>query len=159
VLEHCIDPETTLQQVHTVLKPGGKLIMAMPQPYCIERYLFGRYWTGWCTPFHLNFFSHRSMRLLLNRTGFRHEFSKSCQPSVALLNQWAALFVHGEQGKPMRFRSGAWVHHEFDNELERLWYVRLYRFLERSRAFALPVRCADALGIGMNRIYVAAKPS
>jgi SAM-dependent methyltransferase len=160
VLEHCIDPETTLRQVHTVLKPGGKLIISTPQPYCIERYLFRRYWLGWHTPFHINIFSKQSAQLLLQKSGFRYEYSKSRMPSAHLLNQWAALFVLGEQGKPMRFRPTAWCHAEsFGNEQERLWYVRLYRFLERSRAFALPVRCADALGIGMNRIYVAVKPS
>ena len=59
----------------------------------------------------------------------------------------------------MRFRTSSWSHHgSFGNELERLWYVRLYRFLEKTRAFALPVRFADALGIGMNRIYIASKP-
>ena len=58
----------------------------------------------------------------------------------------------------MRFRTASWSHKEsFGNELERLWYVRLYRFLEKTRAFALPVRVADALGIGMNRIYMATK--
>jgi SAM-dependent methyltransferase len=159
VLEHCVDPEKTLQQVYAVLKPGGKLIVGMPQPYCIERFLIGRYWLGWHTPFHLNIFSKQSSHLLLEKAGFRPEFSRCQIPSVNLLNQWAFLFIHGEQGKPMRFRPSSWIEAEtFDGELERLWYVRLYRFLEKSRAFALPVRFADALGIGMNRIYIATKP-
>ena len=159
VLEHCIDPESVLRQVLTVLKPGGKLVVGMPQPYCIERYLFGRYWLGWHTPFHLHLFSQKSTRLLLTQTGFRYESSKSCMPSIHLLAQWGFLFVHGEQGTPTRFKTDCWYNNEsFGDELERLWYVRLYRFLEKIRAFALPVRCADALGIGMNRIYIAAKP-
>ena len=160
VLEHCTDPEETLRQIHSVLKPDGKLIVGTPQSQCIDRFLFGRYWGGWCTPFHLNIFSKKSVRLLLAKTGFRYEFSKCLVPSVNLLNQWAVLFVHGQQGKPMRFRATSWFHKEsFGNNLERLWYVRLYRFLEKARAFALPVRFADAWGIGMNRIYIASKPS
>ena len=115
-------------------------------------------WGGWHTPFHLNLFSKKSARLLLEKTGFRYEFSKCRVPSITLLNQWGILFVHGEQGKPMRFRTASWFHHEsFGDDLERIWYVRLYRFLEKTRAFAFPVRLADALGIGMNRIYVASK--
>jgi SAM-dependent methyltransferase len=160
VLEHCTDPEKILRQVYTVLKPGGKLVIGMPQPDCIERYLFQRYWLGWHTPFHLNIFSAKSTRLLLDKTGFHYNFSKCRTPTVHLLKQWAALFVHGESGKPMRFRHCSWfIAESFGDELERLWYVRLYRFLEKSRAFALPVRFADTLGIGMNRIYIATKPS
>jgi len=159
VLEHSPDPEKMLRQVLTVLKPGGKLVIGMPYPYSLCRFLFRRYWIGWHTPFHLNLFSQKSARLLLEKSGFRYERSKCLMPSVRLLDQWAMLFVHGKQGKPMRFRIATWAHHpSFGNALERLWYVRLYRFLEKTRALALPVRFADALGIGTNRIYIAAKP-
>ena len=158
VIERCLDPETILRQIHSVLKPGGRLVIGTPQPQSIDCFLFRRYWMGWHTPFHLNLFSKKSARQLLERTGFRYEFSKCRITTVNLLNQWGVLFVHGNPGQPTRFRTASWSHHEsFGDDLERLWYVRLYRFLEKSRVFALPVRLADALGIGMNRIYVASK--
>ena len=160
VFEHCVDPEEILKQIFTVLKPGGKLIIGMPNAQSIDRFWFGRWWGGWHTPYHLHIFSKKSADLLLEKTGYLCESLKCRTPAVNLLTQWALLFVHGKQGEPMRFQQSPHLGKvdPLSSEHERLWYVRLYRFLEKIRFFALPVRCADALGVGVNRIYIAVKP-
>ena len=161
VFEHFTEPERILQQVFTILKPGGKLIIGMPNAQSIDRFLFGRLWSGWHTPYHLHLFSKQSAALLLKKTGYLCESAQCKVPAVNLLTQWGLLFVHGKQGEPMHFRPPPRLGtlDSFGSGLECLWYIRLYRFLEKTRAFALPVRFADALGIGMNRIYIASKPS
>ena len=69
VLEHAIDPAQWLSNAHKLLRPGGCLVVAVPQFKGIYRFLGIRdpYITP---PEHLNFFTRQSLRLLANRMGF-----------------------------------------------------------------------------------------
>jgi len=70
VLEHVPSPSQTLKQIHQVLKPGGKLIMALPN---IDSWLFkwlGKYWFPLDLPRHLTHFSKNTVTLILRNNGF-----------------------------------------------------------------------------------------
>ena len=69
VLEHAIDPAQWLSNAHKLLRPGGCLVVAVPQHKGIYGFLGIRdpYITP---PEHLNFFTRRSLRLLAKRKGF-----------------------------------------------------------------------------------------
>lgn len=69
VLEHALDPGEWLSNAYTLLRPGGCLVVAVPQFKGIYGFLGIRdpYITP---PEHLNFFTRRSLRLLANRMGF-----------------------------------------------------------------------------------------
>jgi 2-polyprenyl-3-methyl-5-hydroxy-6-metoxy-1,4-benzoquinol methylase len=69
VLEHALDPGEWLSNAYTLLRPGGCLVVAVPQFKGIYGFLGVRdpYITP---PEHLNFFTRRSLRLLANRMGF-----------------------------------------------------------------------------------------
>lgn len=69
VLEHALDPGEWLSNAHKLLRPGGCLVVAVPQFKGIYGFLGPRdpYITP---PEHLNFFTRRSLRLLANRMGF-----------------------------------------------------------------------------------------
>jgi SAM-dependent methyltransferase len=68
-LEHTTDPFTELDAASTVLRPGGHLLIELPDPQSRLR-LLGRYWSQWCQPQHLNLFPCRNLRSALTERGF-----------------------------------------------------------------------------------------
>jgi SAM-dependent methyltransferase len=71
VLEHMTDPRGTLQKAATVLKPGGLLILSLPNPDTWELPFLGPYWIGWDLPRHLHLFTRNVLDRLLQESGFR----------------------------------------------------------------------------------------
>lgn len=70
VLEHVADPGATLNELRLILRPGGLLLLSIPNARCWQRFVFGRHWYGWDLPRHLQHFSPRSIRRLLLECGF-----------------------------------------------------------------------------------------
>jgi 2-polyprenyl-3-methyl-5-hydroxy-6-metoxy-1,4-benzoquinol methylase len=69
VLEHALDPAEWLSNAFQILRPGGYLIVAVPQFKGIYRFL-GLGDPYIIPPEHLSFFTRRSLRLLASRMGF-----------------------------------------------------------------------------------------
>jgi SAM-dependent methyltransferase len=70
VIEHVPDPRTTLTRLCGWLKPGGQLLISVPNAGCWEPTVFGRYWYVWELPRHLHHFTPGSIRQLLSECGF-----------------------------------------------------------------------------------------
>jgi len=76
VREHLPDPRATLQQVARILRPGGHLAIRVPDgEFHLWKTFFLRPWFGhrfiWMeVPNHLNHFRPRTLRRLLEETGF-----------------------------------------------------------------------------------------
>lgn len=68
VLEHFAEPFQVLEKVARHLKPGGLLVVIVPNINCIGRYLFDTRWT-WVLPWHCNFFTPKSLPRMLERAG------------------------------------------------------------------------------------------
>ena len=71
VLEHIPDPDLFVQNIRTVLKPGGSLIVAVPLFGSILTPLMGKKDFFVTPPTHLNYFSLAGLTGLLNRHGFQ----------------------------------------------------------------------------------------
>lgn len=69
VLEHFDNPIHILQKVRTLLQKGGHLIIQLPN-YKSFMARICRQWAWWMTEDHRYHFSEKSMRILLEKTGF-----------------------------------------------------------------------------------------
>lgn len=73
VLEHVPDPAAWLRRAHSLLSPGGLLLVIVPNDYsvlqgAVERQVRTRWWLA--PPAHLNYFNIRSLHALVRRCGF-----------------------------------------------------------------------------------------
>ena len=70
VLEHLHYTGNTLENIRSILKKDGVLIVCCPDVDSMEAKLFGRYFSGFDVPRHLYDFSPRSLEALLETSGF-----------------------------------------------------------------------------------------
>lgn len=71
VLEHVPYPARTLRDAHRLLKPGGWLVLSVPNPASYARFLFGRHWSGWDVPRHIHVFNAASLTRYVAAAGFQ----------------------------------------------------------------------------------------
>ena len=70
VLEHLRDPRETLEEIHRVLRPGGRIVVAVPNFSSLQAQLTGSAWFHLDLPRHLFHFPLHSLRKLLIEVGF-----------------------------------------------------------------------------------------
>jgi len=70
-LEHAYSPGNVLKKVAQWLKPGGQLIVVVPDISGFEARLFGKFFYSLHLPNHLYHFSPRTIRAYLNKYGLR----------------------------------------------------------------------------------------
>jgi len=157
VVEHLIDPIETMRGVARVLKPGGRFVLNFPAPFSAGRYLFGRRWAGWHTPYHLQFFSSKSLNKAADQSGFEVETYKSLTWSILLFVQWINLVFHGKKGEAHPIHKSGVSFGHTDSEMSKSWIVRFGKFLQMIRIHAWIVRFDDAIGMGEFRLCVLKK--
>lgn len=96
VLEHLSDPLATLDKVARLLRPDGRLIVAIPNVASWPARLAGPAWYHLDVPRHLYHFDRRTLSLLLRRTGFRVERVACADLAYDVRGWWEWL------------RTGAW---------------------------------------------------
>jgi len=67
VLEHVHDLQKHLQQFKGLLKPGGHLIIAVPNYTSFDASVYKQYWAAYDVPRHLYHFSPLSIKLLMEK--------------------------------------------------------------------------------------------
>ena len=70
VLEHVPNPRQTLSTAYRLLRPGGKLLLALPNVRCVEASLFGRSWYPLDLPRHYWGFRQETLVRLAEECGF-----------------------------------------------------------------------------------------
>ena len=72
-LEHVHRPLDVLREVHNLLAPGGKVLVAVPNIDSAPFHWFGSAWFGLDLPRHLTHFTPATLRKMLDRAGFQFE--------------------------------------------------------------------------------------
>ncbi|MBI3192855.1 MAG: class I SAM-dependent methyltransferase [Ignavibacteriae bacterium] len=74
VLEHFDQPVKVLQKVNQILKPGGLLVIAVPNIQSIQAKIFRSHWYGVDVPRHLYHFTPASLTSIVEPCGFKVDF-------------------------------------------------------------------------------------
>jgi 2-polyprenyl-3-methyl-5-hydroxy-6-metoxy-1,4-benzoquinol methylase len=97
VLEHVHDLNGRLDQVHTLLKQNGKLIIAVPNPTAADAKMYGPMWAAWDVPRHLYHFKPAVMKRLMSNHGFRHVSSYPMKFDAYYVSLLSTGYQHGKK--------------------------------------------------------------
>ena len=70
VLEHDVDIKGNLTEIYRILKPGGLLVIQLPNYKSVMAYLCGKNWDWWSVPDHVLHFSPPVLSKILADNGF-----------------------------------------------------------------------------------------
>lgn len=69
-LEHEAQPKILLENLRSVLRDHGSIVIKVPNYACWNRHIRGGKWCGFRYPDHVNYFTPETLALLANATGF-----------------------------------------------------------------------------------------
>lgn len=72
VIEHLYDPKSTFKRLFEILKPGGRLIMEVPNFDSFAARIFRTYWDNLGIPIHNHFFSPNTAEMYLSNVGLKN---------------------------------------------------------------------------------------
>lgn len=77
VLEHVPDLNTKLEQFHRRLRPGGALILALPNHASFDAQVYKDHWAALDIPLHLSHFVKEDIRNLADKHKFRYQTTQN----------------------------------------------------------------------------------
>jgi len=87
VLEHLWDSVYSLKRINRLLKPGGLVVVEIPDFDSPSRKRFGQYWFLYHLPRHLSHFTKKSLTSLMKECGFEKvDILKQFRPTVNVLS-------------------------------------------------------------------------
>lgn len=99
VIEHLHQPRDVVAEVARILKPGGELLLSLPNFGCWEQRFFGEYWYANEPPIHLQHFTSKSLRSLLAAQGF-DDIQIGYQPNLSYVVGSVGLWLRAKQWFP-----------------------------------------------------------
>ena len=99
VFEHVLDPIGFLRMLRSTIVPGSRLILLIPNPNSIWRFVLGRHWYGWDPPVHVHHYSARALKKMLENAGFSVVEMRSVRRNDSLATALSQINI-----KPGRLR-------------------------------------------------------
>jgi SAM-dependent methyltransferase len=93
-LEHTPDPQRELAAARTALRPGGHLLIEVPDPESRWPTLLGKWWVPWLQPQHLHLIPVANLRRRLEELGFTvvlEQHAEAHIPADLVAAVWMAL--------------------------------------------------------------------
>lgn len=153
VLEHVADPVDTMKGAARVLKPGGRLILSMPNAGGWGASVFGKKWVHWHIPYHLQHFTFRSLRIAAKNAGLEIERHKTITDSAWLYLQWMHLFFYPAENKASDFWSG-----KYQLQGRRDFFFKITDIMTRYKINHMITRFFDSINMGDNMVIILRKP-
>ena len=101
VLEHLSDPRLALKKAWEITRPGGWIMLSLPNPDSWEAGWFGTDWAGWDIPRHLWVFKLATIKNLLQAEGWEYRSHQTRRGRFFLLNLSLSYWVnHYHDGQP-----------------------------------------------------------
>jgi len=108
VLEHLLDPSAVLEKFRKTLKPGGRLLLAVPNDFTNIQQIAQRELkkkdAWWIDKSHINYFNLRSLGLLLGKHGFQIQQFYSTYPMEMFLLQGDDYIGNQKLGRQVHAR-------------------------------------------------------
>ncbi|MBC2670902.1 class I SAM-dependent methyltransferase [Novosphingobium piscinae] len=96
VLEHDDDAAGLLGRIAAMARPGGILVIEVPNSECAWLKVFGKAWDAWYLPYHRSHFSRRSLRALVEQGG--HTVLALHPATVPTMGRSLSNLVGGNKG-------------------------------------------------------------
>ena len=123
VLEHVPDPVDIIRECKRILKPGGELVVGVPNFDSMFHELLGANWIGLQLPTHLHHFSTDSIRLVAEKAGLSVQ---------AVKTESLPGYTEGELAQWLRYRFLVPQRISMGSGLLKAWAIRISRKSELS---------------------------
>ncbi len=147
VMEHVQQPVKVLEGIARVLRPGGVAILSVPNAHGWGARLFGHRWIHWHAPYHMQFYSVRSINEAVSRSGLKIERTMTRTTSSWIHYQWIHLLTYPPEGSPSKF----WAKNGTYTTSQKM-AIRLLIMINSIGVNHILTRLFDFIGIGDNKI-------
>jgi 2-polyprenyl-3-methyl-5-hydroxy-6-metoxy-1,4-benzoquinol methylase len=106
VLEHVHSVHGYIEQLKRILKPEGKLFIAMPNYQSTDSNIYRSYWAAYDVPRHLYHFSPKSIEVLMRKHGLKIEAKKPMWFDSFYVSMLSSKYKNGKTNYITAFING-----------------------------------------------------
>ena len=93
VLEHDPNPSQFIKACTKKLAKKGQIILSFPNLNALSRYIFQKKWIHWHVPYHLNFFTKKSIQILAQKNNLKIKKLTTVTPNLWTVLQLQSLLL------------------------------------------------------------------
>ena len=105
VLEHVDDLKFQTKELHRLLKPGGRLVIALPNFQSFDCQYYNDKWAAWDVPRHLNHFSSECLCDILHAVDFKYVDTQKLRWDSYYISYLSEKYL----GHKLPLLRGAWI--------------------------------------------------